>query len=682
MVRLPLLRLIFASLAGAALASEPPPATAATDEFAEARAWFDQFRAAAPGAAAQLPFSFTYGGRPAAELLAAWPARQTERDLDAQRHERVLTYADPATGLEVRCVAVSYRDFPTVEWTLYFKNTGPTDTPILADVAALAARWARSGAGEFLLHHSFGTFFPLSPADFQPQESRLEPGQHLRLIPDKGRPSAGVMPYFNLERGGDAGVILAVGWPGAWVIAFDRDDQAGLRVTAGQERVHLRLHPGEEIRSPLMALQFWRGDWIGAQNGWRRWMRAHNLPQPFGQPHRPMFMPSSSEQFDIMVQATEANQLAFIDRYLEEKFPVDCWWMDAGWYENAGRWQEPIALRVDRKRFPRGLRAVTDHAHARGLKTLLWFEPERIMPTNELFRDHPDWLLPNLITKRLSRLFYLGNPAAAAWLTDRIVTILDEEGIDIYRNDFNVVEPVELWRSHDTAERQGITENHHVVGYLKLFDDLRRRHPGLVIDSCAGGGSRNDLETMRRALPFYRSDYVFDVVSNQCQSYGFALWIPFHGTCPGARQFTPYELRSNFAGPVVLPSWDLRDRTLPYDTLRQAVREWRDYAPNYFGDFYPLTPCSLGADVWLAWQYHRPEAGRGVVQAFRRAGSIYQTAHVQLRGLAPAARYRFTDLDAPGAPWEATGRELMTAGFDLTLQARPGSAVLTYERLP
>lgn len=35
-------------------------------------------------------------------------------------------------------------------------------------------------------------------------------------------------------------------------------------------------------------------------------------------------------------------------------------------------------------------------------------------------------------------------------------------------------------------------------GYLAYWDELRRTNPDLFIDSCASGGRRNDLETMRR----------------------------------------------------------------------------------------------------------------------------------------------------------------------------------------
>ncbi len=288
------------------------------------------------------------------------------RALDSQRLESVVCFADPQTGLEVRCVAVSYRDFPTVEWTVYFKNNGMGDTPIIAGIQALDARWEREGEGEFLLHHEFGTFWPHTPNDFIPQESLLGPGQARRFIPARGRACADVMPYFDLERGGHSGVIVVVGWPGAWVASFARDKATGIRVTAGQEITHLRLHPGEEIRTPLVVLQFWRGDWIQAQNTWRRWMFAHNMPRPGGRQVQPTLAPSSGAQFDNMVQANEASQLLFIDRYREEKLPIDYWWMDAGWYRNNGRWQEPIEWKADPARFPRGLRGVTDYAHQSG----------------------------------------------------------------------------------------------------------------------------------------------------------------------------------------------------------------------------------------------------------------------------------------------------------------------------
>ena len=57
-------------------------------------------------------FSFTYPGRPSAELLGEWALKRAVRRLDAQRTEHTLTYSDPKTGLLVRCVGIENHDSP------------------------------------------------------------------------------------------------------------------------------------------------------------------------------------------------------------------------------------------------------------------------------------------------------------------------------------------------------------------------------------------------------------------------------------------------------------------------------------------------------------------------------------------------------------------------------------------
>ena len=100
-------------------------------EMATARQWVGKsFISQTP----HVPFSFVYGGQPSAGLLKKWEFKQESRRLDAQGSEHTLSYRDPKTGLVVRCVAVEYSDYPTVEWTLYFKNTGVGDTPILENI--------------------------------------------------------------------------------------------------------------------------------------------------------------------------------------------------------------------------------------------------------------------------------------------------------------------------------------------------------------------------------------------------------------------------------------------------------------------------------------------------------------------------------------------------------------------
>lgn len=636
------------------------------DEINTARQWLAE-RIGNPQTAA--PFSFTYDGRGSADLLPKWkPDSKTEK-LSDNRTRHTITYADPATGLQVRWVAVDYADFPTVEWTVYLKNTGSSDTPIISDIRALDVRFERGDEGEFVLHHNKGT--TVKADDFMPLTTTLPPEQKASFTPPGGRPCGVVWPYFNLEWPGQ-GVIIVVGWPGQWTGAFERDSGKGIAVRAAQELTHLKLHPGEEIRTPLIVLQFYRGDWLCSQNIWRRWMLAHNLPKPNGKLPPPMHVACSSHQFAEMINANEENQKLFVDRYLENGLQLDYWWMDAGWYVNNGTWPNTGTWEVDPKRFPRGLRAITDHLHAKGVRSIVWFEPERVTAKTWLFDSHPEWLLGSGDT----RLLNLGNPVPLRWLTEHVDKLLVDQGIDLYRQDYNI-DPLQFWRENDAPDRQGITENHYVAGYLAYWDELRRRHPNMLIDTCASGGHRNDLETLRRSVPLLRSDYIFEPVGQQGHTYGLAFWVPYFGT--GSIREDVYSLRSSMCSSFN-SCWDLRREDIDYALLRKLIEQWRAYSPNFLGDFYPLTPYSLDQDRWIAWQFDRPEQGEGVIQAFRRAESPYESARFRLQALEPEALYSVKNVD-DAKSLEMTGKALMEEGLLVKMQDRPAAAVIIYAKL-
>ena len=247
------------------------------------------------------------------------------------------------------------------------------------------------------------------------------------------------------------------------------------------------------------------------------------------------------------------------------------------------------------------------------------------------------------------RLLNLGDPAARQWLTDHVDRLLTEQGIDLYRQDFNM-DPLAYWRANDDPDRQGITEIKHVTGYLAYWDELRRRHPDMLIDTCASGGRRNDLETLRRAVPLWRSDYAFEPVGHQCMTYGISLWIPYHGTgtvaCANATYYgggltpvEPYAFWSN-AAPSLGSGIDIRIRELDYDTLRRLVDQWRTVSRFYYGDYYPLTPYSRENTTWIAWQFHDPDTNEGTVQAFRRAECNEPPSTLKLCGLDPERAVR------------------------------------------
>jgi alpha-galactosidase len=627
------------------------------------------------------PFSFSYSGETSRALLPNWTRRARSQRLDASRTEHVVTWADAKTGLEVRCVSVTYSDYPALEWTVYFKNTASHDTPVLENIEGLDVMFHRGQGGEFVLHGIKGDW---SVAEsFQPYQITLGPNVAKEFAPSKhlGKSTSGPdgWPYFNL-RLPNGGILIAVGWPGQWASSFTRDATNGLRVVAGQDLTHLCLKPGEEIRTPLIALLFWEGkDIVSAQNLWRRWYIAHNMPRVNGK--------TQSAITQIQVGGGEAD-IANVKAFLDAGIRPDICWRDAGaggatWYpskagpsKGASAWHNTGTWEIDSSLYPKGFRPFSDWVHTNGMQFLLWFEPERVgSPDSWLGRTHPEWLLP---CNERNSVLNEGDPDALHWLIEHVDNLIKTQGIDWYREDMNGAGPLAGWRKHDATNRQGITENFYVQGHLAFWDELRRRNPGLRIDSCASGGRRNDLETMRRAVPLTRTDYELPdmkgvVEGNQAQTYGISFWLPFYGT--GCYFYEPYSYRSFY-----MPLFGMGGlNPSNVEAQKRAYRECRKVAPCMLGDYYPLTDYSLQLDQWIAWQFDLPEKGEGVVQVFRRAQCAESAKTLRLRGLDPAAQYRITDFDETG-PTKVSGRQLMGEGLKVNIGKAPGAVVIVYEK--
>jgi alpha-galactosidase len=157
---------------------------------------------------------------------------------------------------------------------------------------------------------------------------------------------------------------------------------------------------------------------------------------------------------------------------------------------------------------------------------------------------------------------------------------------------------------------------------------------------------------------------------------GMALWIPYFGTAVNSVE--PYIFRSQMT-PATAVGLEPGRVEQGYERLRHLLAQWRQVAGYYYGDYYPLTPYSSESTAWLAWQFDQQEQGEGMVQAFRRPDSPFESARFRLRGLEATARYRVSDLDAPGKSVYA-GRELIEQGLPVTIKNAPGAVILVYSR--
>jgi alpha-galactosidase len=100
------------------------------NELSIAQQWFD---ASFGEDVSKLPFSFKLGKESSAAVLGRAKRSSEDKQLDGNRTERTIVWADETTGLETKVVVVKYADYPNIEWTVRFTNkgdkaAGPTST--------------------------------------------------------------------------------------------------------------------------------------------------------------------------------------------------------------------------------------------------------------------------------------------------------------------------------------------------------------------------------------------------------------------------------------------------------------------------------------------------------------------------------------------------------------------------
>ena len=661
------------------------------------------------------PISFAYERQGSNTLLKAWPRKIETRQLDRTRTEHIVLWSDPKTGLQVRLRALEFANSPVVEWTAYFKNNGTVNAPLLEYVQALDLSFPVAGSGIPTILYSKGCGVMDT---YSLQRKPLNQLESFSLSNENGGKTVDSIPFFDIVTA-RRGLIGAIGWPGRWSLSFSRPTEPAIAIMAGMESTHISLRPGEEIRTPEILLLPWEGDDAEAHNALRRHILKYHTPQYDG---KPVVLPVSHLGWGGMKSSTS---LKLIDQITKENIGFENFWMDAGWYGtnrpvdefqvfgredwflHAGNW------RVNQVPHPdgTGLRSISDAAHAKGMKFLLWFEPERAVVGTPLTLQHPDWFIGEVTTNFEGnterpvvkfRMFDFGNPAARKFMIDSMSDLIDKEGIDVYRQDCNFA-LAPFWTKADASDRQGMTEIRYVEGLLEFWDELRRRHPQLILDVV----QRGDLDSISRAVDLSRADYPVspdaDPIGAQISTEGLAYWRPHFGTLLQVRPSDTYHFRSGMAPGLAFALFNVAGYpeqvghfipdNFPFDWMRTMVTQLKQVRPLYYGDYYPLLPCSANSDCttepnqersagfeWAAWQFNRREEGDGMVQAFRRDENEEPAKTLLLRGLDPGATYEVTDLDAE-SPQRISGNDLMQHGLRVEIAAKRGAAIVLYKKV-
>lgn len=349
------------------------------------------------------PFSFILDEKPSEEFLRSWRwSRTAPASTDKDVVLRTFTYTDPRSGLEVVCDVKGYPEFRAVEWVLHFHNTSAKNSGQLTRVKVADFDMVYPAAGALKIHYAEGN--KISKADYAPRTAEFRTEQPLHIEPHGGRSSEEAFPFFNLEsEASRQGVMVAVGWTGTWFADLEKRDPNRLTLAAGMLNTDLYLYPGEQIRTPSVALMFWSGDRMNGHNRFRRLVLAHHSRKVDGSPFYPLCSafnyrdPQPCGEYSCL---TADWAIAMVRRYSMFELTPDVFWLDAGWHTGAGDFRHGKSWAnttgnwtVDRERFPEGLKPVSDAVHEAGAKFMVWFEPERVVKGTQWATEHKEWML-------------------------------------------------------------------------------------------------------------------------------------------------------------------------------------------------------------------------------------------------------------------------------------------------
>lgn len=565
-----------------------------------------------------------------------------------------IVYTSPDGRLKLTVTTVSYPDFPVVEIRPVLECAGDRPTGIVEDFRSLS--FSRPfGKEGVLVRRTTGSSTAYS--DFSRHDVRLVPRHEcdsLHMSTSEGRSSAW-LPYFGLDFSAMEGLEIAIGWTGTWSADMACGEAFSLEAGIG-EKTRFRMLPGERFQMPYAVVYDRKGKTVDEGLAeFRRFVIAHKSPRDRdGQvlkPILPLTASGGNKNDGNMLNILDAATAAF-------DIPFDTFWVDAGWYGapeevdqstncgpfwylNNGYWRPNTVIHPDGN-----LKKVSDAAHAKGMKFLLWFEPERATSRAPIVGEHPEWFLRAKENPSDTQyLLNLGDDAAREWAFEEVSRNIKESGVDIYRQDFNM-NPLPAWQGNDTHDRQGVSEIKHINGLYAFWDALHERFPELQFENCASGGTRMDIEMMSRSHSYCRDDaQMWGECDNLTQNITLnsTSYIPFTGgetfTVP---VFDDYAFLSRLGATTVFTPSDFNGMFLTrepseeeiswFNRMFGAADRMRGY---YFGDFYRLTDDR--PDGFCGYQLACEDGG--FFMMFRREDCPDSEYYLRLSGIDPSAKY-------------------------------------------
>jgi alpha-galactosidase len=206
---------------------------------------------------------------------------------------------------------------------------------------------------------------------------------------------------------------------------------------------------------------------------------------------------------------------------------VELFVIDAGWYKVNNKWWAGIGnWDVDTVKFPNGLTSLIKKVNDLGMKFGIWVEPENIHVSSDAYLQHPDWALkyPHWDPTHGRPTLNLAKEEVYNHLLETLTKLLTENNIDFVKWDQNNFLGSPSW-VNAPADTQREWRIRYIHNLYRLVDELKKRFPKVMFESCSSGGGRIDLGMMSRMDQVWVSDNTTSVDRLFIQ-YGYLSAMP------------------------------------------------------------------------------------------------------------------------------------------------------------
>jgi alpha-galactosidase len=499
------------------------------------------------------------------------------------------------------------------------------------------------------------------------------------------------IPWVSLQNiHANCGVFAGIEFSGKVAIDIARKSDNQLRVQLGQlinPTDSTRVYPGESYRPPIVFIGAYQGSVDDGGNQMRRWLRQTVCP-PMSDPKYPLLTLNSwgsGMAIDRRMASSMSRDAA--------RLGLDLFHIDAGWFRTIGDW------RYDDKKFPTGIREVSDSVHKLGLKFGLWtgwtqggvgddvgsdgktlnvFSPSR----RNWFSNppKPGWKPQDFVGSDVC----LSSPSVQTWCSKLLDGLVTEYGVDMLEHDQRMIVEACTQTGHPHTASPSDISYRAALGYYHVYDDLRKKHPNLLLEDCVNGGRMVDFGVLKRVNYISISD-TYTPVPNRQTFYDTSYALPPAACECYVSDREPVKndaefltmLRSGMMGWFTLMQdpahWSGHRFNLAKVEFSRYKRELRPLIRN--GNLFHSLPRPTG-HRWDGVQYASPDGLKSVVFAFRGHG-VGTSQIFPLRGLKTNHLYSVHFADGTQPDQVVAGSRLMKNGIQIHLSDPDGSELVS-----